>query len=42
MTDVEGTLVKIDASGVYYRDLNTKLREVVSNGADIALTVNIP
>jgi glutamate synthase domain-containing protein 3 len=32
MTDVKGTLVKIDAGGVYYRDLNTKLREVVSNG----------
>jgi glutamate synthase domain-containing protein 3 len=25
-------VVKIDAAGVYYRDLNTRLREVVSNG----------
>jgi glutamate synthase domain-containing protein 3 len=26
------SVVKIDASGVYYRDLNAKLREVVQNG----------
>jgi len=32
MTDAEGSLVEIDASGVYYRDLNTRLREIVSNG----------
>ena len=25
--------VKIDAKGVYYRDLNVKLRDVLSNGA---------
>ncbi|MFQ5827137.1 MAG: hypothetical protein ACE5IA_07245 [Dehalococcoidia bacterium] len=27
-----GALVKIDASGVFYRDLNAQLREAVSNG----------
>ncbi len=32
MTDIRKSLVKIDASGVYYRDLNARLREVVSNG----------
>ncbi len=25
-------MLKIDASGVYYRELNARLREVVSNG----------
>ena len=32
MTDGQDSLVQIDASGVYYRDLNTRLREVTSNG----------
>ena len=32
MTNVHDALVQIDASGVYYRDLNTKLRDVVANG----------
>jgi len=33
MTGNTDQVVKIDASGVYYRDLNAKLREVVSSGA---------
>jgi glutamate synthase domain-containing protein 3 len=32
MTDVKDSLVQIDASGVYYRDLNTRLRDVTANG----------
>jgi glutamate synthase domain-containing protein 3 len=32
MTDVKEPLVKIDASGIYYRDLNTRLRNVTTNG----------
>jgi glutamate synthase domain-containing protein 3 len=32
MTDIRDSLVQIDASGVYYRDLNTRLREVTTNG----------
>ena len=32
MTDVKDSLVEIDTSGIYYRDLNTRLREVVANG----------
>ena len=32
MTDVKHSLVRIDASGVYYRDLNTRLRDVTCNG----------
>jgi len=32
MTDAKEPLVKIDASGIYYRDLNTKLRNVTANG----------
>ena len=30
--EVGHQVAKIDAAGVYYRDLNTQLREVVSNG----------
>lgn len=33
MTIKEENMVKIDASGVYYRDLNARLREVVAGGA---------
>jgi glutamate synthase domain-containing protein 3 len=32
MTNVQEALVQIDASGIYYRDLNTRLREEVANG----------
>ena len=32
MGDKENSVVKIDASGVYYRALNTNLRQVASNG----------
>ena len=32
MTDSQDSLAQIDASGVYYRDLNTRLRELTSNG----------
>ncbi len=32
MTDVKDSLVQIDASGIYYRDLNTRLRDVTANG----------
>ena len=32
MANVQDTLVQIDASGVYYRDLNTRLREEVAKG----------
>jgi len=32
MTDAKKSLVRIDASGVYYRDLNTRLRDVTCNG----------
>ena len=32
MTNAKKTLVRIDASGVYYRDLNTRLRDVTCNG----------
>ena len=33
MADIKGSLVKLDASGIYYRELNTRLREMASNGA---------
>ena len=33
MTNREDTVIDIDASGVYYRDLNTTLREAVSDSA---------
>ncbi|MFC1874844.1 hypothetical protein ACFLY3_01630 [Chloroflexota bacterium] len=33
MTGRKNSVVKIDASGVYYRELNASLREVASNGA---------
>jgi glutamate synthase domain-containing protein 3 len=33
MSDRENSVVKIDASGVYYRELNASLREAASNGA---------
>ncbi len=36
-----GTTVKIDASGVYYRDLNTVLREVVTGDVERIDLVNI-
>jgi len=32
MTDAKKSLVRIDASGIYYRDLNTRLRDVTCNG----------
>jgi len=32
MTYREDSVVKIDASGVYYRELNTRMRDLVSNG----------
>jgi glutamate synthase domain-containing protein 3 len=32
-TDLKDTTVTIDATGVYYRDLNTRLREVVKEGS---------
>jgi len=32
MTDIKDSLVNVDASGVYYRELNTKLRDIVGNG----------
>jgi len=32
MASKENTAISIDASGVYYRDLNTRLRNMVSNG----------
>jgi glutamate synthase domain-containing protein 3 len=33
MTDRKNSVVKIDAGGVYYRELNASLREAASNGA---------
>jgi glutamate synthase domain-containing protein 3 len=33
MAEKKSTIVKIDAAGVYYRELNTRLREATSNGA---------
>ncbi len=33
MTDRKNSVVKIDAAGVHYRELNTALREAASNGA---------
>jgi glutamate synthase domain-containing protein 3 len=33
MTEPANTMIKIDAGGVYYRDLNTRLRETVAGGA---------
>jgi glutamate synthase domain-containing protein 3 len=33
MTDRENSVVKIDAAGVYYRELNARLRDIVSNGS---------
>ena len=33
MTDIKNSVVKIDAAGVYYRELNIALREAASNGA---------
>jgi glutamate synthase domain-containing protein 3 len=32
MTNGESSTVKIDASGLYYRELNAQLRDIVSNG----------
>jgi glutamate synthase domain-containing protein 3 len=32
MTDIKDSLMRIDASGVYYRELNARLREAASNG----------
>ena len=32
MTDTKESVVQIDASDVYYRELNTRLREMVTNG----------
>jgi glutamate synthase domain-containing protein 3 len=33
MTDIRHSVVNVDASGVYYRELNARLREIVTNGA---------
>ena len=33
MTDIKDSVVNIDASGVYYRELNNRLRDVVANGS---------
>jgi glutamate synthase domain-containing protein 3 len=33
MTDITESAIKIDACGVYYKDLNSRLREAASNGA---------
>ncbi len=33
MTDIRDSVVNIDASGVYYRELNNRLRDVVANGS---------
>ncbi len=33
MTDIKDAVVNIDAGGVYYRDLNARLRNVVDNGS---------
>jgi len=41
MTIDNKTLVKIDAAGIYYRDLNTKLRELVLNGAQKIELTNV-
>jgi hypothetical protein len=35
MADRKDSLVKIDASEVYYRELNTRLRDAVPGGAAI-------
>ena len=32
MAEVKDTIVKIDAGGIYYRELNARLRDLVSNG----------
>ena len=32
MANIESALVKIDAGGIYYRELNARLRDIVSNG----------
>ena len=32
MTDVKNSIINIDASGVYYKELNARLRESVANG----------
>ncbi len=32
MTELENTIVKLDAEGVYYRELNARLRETLTNG----------
>jgi len=32
MTDIKGPMIKIDAGGVYYRELNARLRDIISNG----------
>jgi glutamate synthase domain-containing protein 3 len=41
MTNVKDSVIKIDASGVYYRDLNTLLREAVSNGTSKVELLNV-
>lgn len=33
MTDIKDSVVNIDAGGVYYRELNNRLRDVVANGS---------
>lgn len=33
MTNIKDSVVKIDASGIYYRELNARLRNEVANGA---------
>ncbi|HUT68420.1 MAG TPA: hypothetical protein VMW86_07725 [Dehalococcoidales bacterium] len=33
MTDIEDSVANVDASGVYYRELNSRLRDIVDNGS---------
>jgi glutamate synthase domain-containing protein 3 len=41
MTVTKDTIVEIDAAGIYYRDLNTRLREAVSDGASRIKLTNV-
>ncbi|MDD4924419.1 MAG: hypothetical protein PHF74_06255 [Dehalococcoidales bacterium] len=41
MTADNNTTFKIDASGIYYRDLNEKLRELIANGTHNIELINI-
>ena len=33
MTDIKDSVANVDASGVYYRELNSSLRDIVDNGS---------